>query len=146
MKSVWPLVYNLTWVRFTLSNAVLLDLLISYLERDSQARKSGKSGTATGGVDVFRGLSFDDWLRIFMQVRFFNNIQKPSRRLLRVQYGFTMTKRGQYESAEEVLRHILLSNAYQAKERQVCIRLALMGELCHIHYIVVFNTKFHMCF
>ncbi|KAF4623249.1 hypothetical protein D9613_002332 [Agrocybe pediades] len=78
------------------------------MERDSMARKSAKSGSANGAVNVFRGLSFDDWLRLFMQ------------------YGFTLTQRGQYENADEVLRHILLSNAYQAKERQVSIRLALI--------------------
>lgn len=39
-----------------------------FAERDSLARKSAKSGEKVVGVNVFRGISFDDWLRIFMQV------------------------------------------------------------------------------
>lgn len=39
------------------------------LGRDAMARQAAKSGgSAAGSVDVFRGVSFDDWLRIFMQV------------------------------------------------------------------------------
>ncbi|PPQ91090.1 hypothetical protein CVT25_013128 [Psilocybe cyanescens] len=78
------------------------------LERDSLARKSAKSGEKIVGVNIFRGISFDDWLRIFMQ------------------YCFMLTRRGQYDTAEEILRHIMVSNAYQAKERQDSIRLALI--------------------
>ncbi|KAH9476509.1 Transcription factor tau subunit sfc4 [Psilocybe cubensis] len=78
------------------------------LERDSLARKSAKSGEKVVGVNIFRGISFDDWLRIFMQ------------------YCFILTRRGQYDTAEEILRHIMVSNAYQAKERQDSIRLALI--------------------
>ncbi|PPQ68724.1 hypothetical protein CVT26_003630 [Gymnopilus dilepis] len=95
------------------------------LERDSIARKSAKAGQHPGAVNVFRGVSFDDWLRLFMQ------------------YCFTLTKRGQYEVADEVLRHIMLSNAYQAKERQDSIRLALIA--CSIaaerHDIVVEQAR-----
>ncbi|KAF8812960.1 TPR-like protein [Phlegmacium glaucopus] len=78
------------------------------LERDSLARKLAKSGQKGDAVDDFRGVSFDDWLRLFMQ------------------YCFVLTKQDQYETADEILRHIMVSNAYQAKERQDSIRLALM--------------------
>ncbi|KAI5998108.1 hypothetical protein EDD15DRAFT_2243627 [Pisolithus albus] len=59
-------------------------------------------------VDSFRGVSFDNWLRVFMQ------------------YAFTLTKRGDPAQAEEVLRHILMSNAYRSKEMQATIRLAII--------------------
>jgi general transcription factor 3C polypeptide 3 (transcription factor C subunit 4) len=39
------------------------------IERDSLARKSARGGSKMEAVNVFRGISFDDWLRLFMQVR-----------------------------------------------------------------------------
>ncbi|KAF8883905.1 hypothetical protein CPB84DRAFT_1750548 [Gymnopilus junonius] len=83
-----------------MASRLQLDLATSP-ERDNMARKSAKSGLPAGAVNVFRGISFDDWLRL-------------------------SCRRGQYENAEEVLRHIMVSNAYQAKERQDSIRLALI--------------------
>ncbi|RXW22111.1 hypothetical protein EST38_g3735 [Candolleomyces aberdarensis] len=77
------------------------------LERDSLARKA-KSVDKPGSVNIFRGVSFDDWLRMI------------------IQYCFVLTKRDQFDVADEVLRHILVSNAYQAPERQDAIRLALI--------------------
>ncbi|KAF9039737.1 hypothetical protein BJ165DRAFT_1406944 [Panaeolus papilionaceus] len=44
-------------------------------------------------VTALRGVSFDDWLRLSMQ------------------YCFILTKRGQYDVAEEIVRHITLSDA-----------------------------------
>ena len=44
------------------------------------------------------------------------------------QYAFQLTKRGQYELADEILRHISFSNAYQRRETQDSIRFALIGE------------------
>ncbi|KAM6492840.1 TPR-like protein [Amanita muscaria] len=82
-----------------------------HLDLEHESRKSGKSKVT--GVQIFRGVSFDDWLRLFMQ------------------YAFLLTKRGQYEIADEILRHILVSNAYQARERQDSIRIALIT--CAIH-------------
>ena len=38
------------------------------LERDSLSRKSARSGQKSDAVDNFRGVSFDDWLRLIMQV------------------------------------------------------------------------------
>jgi hypothetical protein len=38
-----------------------------YLEYDSMSRRAGKSKVI--GVQVFRSVNFDDWLRLFMQVR-----------------------------------------------------------------------------
>ena len=38
------------------------------LERDSLTRKSARSGQKGDAVDNFRGVSFDDWLRLIMQV------------------------------------------------------------------------------
>ena len=39
-----------------------------FLERDSMSRKATKGDAQIGKVDVFRGISFDDWLKLFMQV------------------------------------------------------------------------------
>ncbi|GBE87309.1 TPR-like protein [Sparassis crispa] len=73
------------------------------LGRDSITRKSRAEG-----VDTFRTISFDDWLRLFMH------------------YAFLLTKRNQYDQAIEVLRHITYSNAYQSRASQDTIRLALI--------------------
>jgi len=48
-----------------------------------------------------------------------------------MQYAFLLTQRDQYELAQEVLRHITFSNAYQTRSAQDSIRLALMT--CAIH-------------
>lgn len=45
-----------------------------------------------------------------------------------VQYAFLLTKRNQYDQADEVLRHILMSNAYQSRVLQDTIRVALLSE------------------
>jgi hypothetical protein len=52
------------------SNGIGTELIITFyvLERDSLARKSARSGEKPGAVNVFRGINFDDWLRLFMQV------------------------------------------------------------------------------
>ncbi|KAF9526180.1 hypothetical protein CPB83DRAFT_896331 [Crepidotus variabilis] len=95
------------------------------LERDTLARKSVRSGDMSGAVDVFRGVSFNDWLRLFMQ------------------YCFNLTANGEHEAADEILRHIMVSNAYQSRERQDTIRLALIS--CAMHAdnqpIVVENCR-----
>ncbi|KXN83202.1 Transcription factor tau subunit sfc4 [Leucoagaricus sp. SymC.cos] len=78
------------------------------LERDDLAKRATKRGEKSGAVEVFRGVSFDNWLRIFMQ------------------YSFLLTKQGQSELAYEVLNHILLSNVYQTRARQDIIRLSLI--------------------
>ncbi|KAF8055211.1 hypothetical protein FPV67DRAFT_1598050 [Lyophyllum atratum] len=75
------------------------------LEHDTLTRKSARDKA----VNVFRGVSFSDWLRVIMQ------------------YCFVLTARGQFEAAEEILRHILVSNAYQARQRQDTIRMALIA-------------------
>ncbi|KAG6826536.1 hypothetical protein H0H92_015434, partial [Tricholoma furcatifolium] len=75
------------------------------LEQDTLSKKSAKDRA----VDVFRGVSFSEWLHIIMQ------------------YCFILTKRSQFELAEEILRHILVSNAYQSRQRQDTIRIALIA-------------------
>ncbi|KAF4563013.1 transcription factor TFIIIC subunit tfc4 [Pleurotus pulmonarius] len=78
------------------------------LERDSMMKKLGKSSEAKGDLRMFRGVSFDDWMNVFMQ------------------YAFLLTKRGQHDIADEVLRHILLSSPYQDRSSQNTIRLSLI--------------------
>ncbi|KAJ7734190.1 hypothetical protein DFH07DRAFT_129989 [Mycena maculata] len=77
------------------------------LAHESTARKT-RSGDRYNRVDVFRGVSFDDWLRLFFQ------------------YAFIVTEAGNYETADEVLRHLLMSSAYQLPKTQDTIRIALM--------------------
>ncbi|KZV61169.1 TPR-like protein [Peniophora sp. CONT] len=56
----------------------------------------------------FRGVSFDDWLRLIMQ------------------YAFVLTRQGQWELANEVLGHILYSKIIRGNMRDT-IRLAIMA-------------------
>jgi general transcription factor 3C polypeptide 3 (transcription factor C subunit 4) len=56
----------------------------------------------------------DDGVPLFDHMRF-------------AQYCFNLTQKGQFEAADEILRHIIVSNAYQARERQDSIRLALIS-------------------
>ncbi|KAI0372638.1 TPR-like protein [Pilatotrama ljubarskyi] len=79
------------------------------LGRDTLARKGAKAEN----VNTFRTIPFDDWMRLFMH------------------YAFLLTRRGQYELANEVLRHLLYSNAFQSRSSQESIRLALIT--CAIH-------------
>ncbi|KAL7280359.1 hypothetical protein ACG7TL_005282 [Trametes sanguinea] len=79
------------------------------LGRDTLVRKGAK----TENVNTFRTIPFDDWMRLFMH------------------YAFLLTRRGQYELANEVLRHLLYSNAFQSRSSQDSIRLALIT--CAIH-------------
>ncbi|KAF8126331.1 hypothetical protein EV363DRAFT_1174437 [Boletus edulis] len=81
---------------------------LELIERDKHLRKSKDDGQSSQKVDSFRGVSFENWLRIFMQ------------------YAFILTRRGEYELANEILRHILMSNGYRSKEKQVTIRLAII--------------------
>ncbi|KAH9080567.1 TPR-like protein [Lactarius deliciosus] len=85
-----------------------LHLDLGKLSHD-RANESGKAKA----VDNFRGVTFGNWLRLFMQ------------------YAFLLTKRGKYELADEVLSHILISNAYVDRQSQDTIRLGLIA--CAIH-------------
>ncbi|KAI1783533.1 TPR-like protein [Ganoderma leucocontextum] len=79
------------------------------LGRDTLARKAAKSEN----VNNFRAISFEDWLRLFMH------------------YAFLLTRRGQYDLGDEVLRHLLFSNAFQPRSSQDSIRLGIIT--CAIH-------------
>ncbi|KAJ8592172.1 hypothetical protein M405DRAFT_859982 [Rhizopogon salebrosus TDB-379] len=70
-------------------------------ERDRHIRRNKDDGHAPVKVNSFRGVSFASWRRIFIQ-------------------------RGDYDQAEEVLRHILLSNAYRDSDSQITIRTAII--------------------
>ncbi|KAJ3890163.1 hypothetical protein GG344DRAFT_89051 [Lentinula edodes] len=96
------------------------DRMASRLQLDIQIERSSQKFSRTDRVDIFRGISFKDWLHMILQ------------------YCFILTKRNQYELADEVLRHMLLSNAYMTSEFQVSLRLAIIS--CAIetrHYPVV---------
>ncbi|KAJ7511160.1 hypothetical protein B0H11DRAFT_1700558 [Mycena galericulata] len=77
------------------------------LAHETTARKT-RSGDKYNRVDVFRGVNFDDWLRLF------------------IQYSFIVTEGGDYTQADEVLRHLLMSSAYQLPNSQDSIRIALI--------------------
>ncbi|KAH8108394.1 TPR-like protein [Phellopilus nigrolimitatus] len=58
----------------------------------------------------FRGIQFSEWLALAME------------------YAFLLTRRDQFEAAEDVLRHLLLSLVYRAQGYQDTLRLALTSE------------------
>jgi general transcription factor 3C polypeptide 3 (transcription factor C subunit 4) len=43
---------------------------LQFIEQANNARKSKDNQDKPAKVDVFRGVSFDNWLRLFMQVKF----------------------------------------------------------------------------
>ena len=73
---------------------------------------------------------FDDWLRLFMHVEFCHpNPNDRDTDSIASQYAFLLTRRGQYDLANEVLRHLLFSNAFQSRPSQDSIRLGLISTL-----------------
>lgn len=90
-------------------------------------RKSKDDSQQPGKVDSFRGVSFENWLRLFMQVRQFLHPIRCIQGCFGMQYAFILVKRGEHELADEVLRHMLMSNGYRSKEKQVTIRLAIIS-------------------
>ncbi|KAJ3836438.1 hypothetical protein F5878DRAFT_259541 [Lentinula raphanica] len=95
------------------------DRMASRLQLDLQIERSSQKFSKTDGVDIFRGISFNNWLHMILQ------------------YCFILTRRDQYELADEILRHILLSNAYMTPEFQVSIRLALISCAIEMHHFPV---------
>ncbi|KAJ7666264.1 hypothetical protein DFH06DRAFT_1470427 [Mycena polygramma] len=80
-------------------------------ERMASRLRLELEGTAVNraaSTEFYRGVHFREWLQLFFQ------------------YCFLLTKRGQFEVAEEILKHILLSVAYRSLESQTSIRLALI--------------------
>jgi len=69
-RKIWLLGSNLTWVCILIKKTAwgFIVITLYVLERDSLARKSARSGEKHAAVNVFRGINFDDWLRLFMQV------------------------------------------------------------------------------
>ncbi|EIN05645.1 TPR-like protein [Punctularia strigosozonata HHB-11173 SS5] len=94
----------------SMASRLQLDLAFDSLQRKAK----GKDGR----IHIFRGLSFDDWLSVFMQ------------------YTFILAKRNQYALADEILNHISLSVAYQKQDEQDTIRLSLIT-------IAVVARQFH---
>ncbi|KAK7058184.1 TPR-like protein [Favolaschia claudopus] len=91
----------------TIDEDKMLSRLQFDIAHDTTARKT-RSGDQYNRVDVFRGIGFEDWLRLFFQ------------------YSFNHTQSGNFEQANEILRHILLSSAYQLPSQQDSIRIALI--------------------
>ncbi|KAJ7087686.1 hypothetical protein B0H15DRAFT_982935, partial [Mycena belliarum] len=87
--------------------ARILSRLQIDLAHETTARKT-RSGDKYNRVDVFRGINLNDWMRLF------------------IQYAFTLTTSGDYKEADEVLRHVLMSSAYQLPDLQDALRVALI--------------------
>ncbi|KII83764.1 hypothetical protein PLICRDRAFT_118961 [Plicaturopsis crispa FD-325 SS-3] len=77
------------------------------IEHDSMARKRGDGKPEKSAVN-FRGVSLDNWLNVFLQ------------------YTFILAESGQFEVADDILRHILTSNAYQTDVLQDTIRIGII--------------------
>lgn len=65
-KKEWRRGWNLLVCLALLSHAFLW---LIYVERDKHLRKSKDDRQQPGMVDSFRGVTFENWLRIFTQVR-----------------------------------------------------------------------------
>ncbi|KIY47854.1 TPR-like protein [Fistulina hepatica ATCC 64428] len=91
------------------------------LELESGASGAQKALNLNSGIDIFRGVTFDEWLRMF------------------IQYSFLLTQDGQYEYADEILRHILFSRPFQSRRRQDTLRMALLAcaILARRHEVIV---------
>lgn len=61
------------------------------------------------------------------------------------QYAFLLTQRGQYPLAAEILRHILLSNAYLSRELQDSIRIAIISERSYSSSFPTFLSYVPFC-
>lgn len=48
-----------------------------------------------------------------------------------VQYAFLITERDQFDTAEEVLQHALMSTVFQKRTTQDSLRLAIIGAKLH---------------
>ncbi|KAI4293967.1 hypothetical protein K525DRAFT_274730, partial [Schizophyllum commune Loenen D] len=83
------------------------DRMASGLQMDLESKRSGKKASLDEKIEHFRTMHFDDWLRMTMQ------------------YCFLVTRDGDYPLAEEILRHMMLSNAYVSQARQNTLRIAL---------------------
>ncbi|KZP20521.1 TPR-like protein [Athelia psychrophila] len=86
---------------------------LELLEQTNSAQKGKDGQQKTANVTVFRGLFFDEWMKLF------------------IQYTFQLTKSGQYDLADEILRHVGYSNAYQSREKQDTLHCALIS--CALH-------------
>ncbi|KDQ11782.1 hypothetical protein BOTBODRAFT_113883 [Botryobasidium botryosum FD-172 SS1] len=78
---------------------------------EEQARKKHPNKDAK--AEVFRGVAFDDWLYLF------------------IKYAFVLTRDGQFELADEVLRHMTISNVYVDFSSQTTLRVALLACAAH---------------
>jgi general transcription factor 3C polypeptide 3 (transcription factor C subunit 4) len=67
MRIVWLLDFTSISVRLVPLSCPRT--LIRILEHDNMTRKGKGKDTDARNIDVFRGVRFEDWLRIFMQVR-----------------------------------------------------------------------------
>ncbi|KAI5833065.1 TPR-like protein [Schizophyllum commune Tattone D] len=83
------------------------DRMASRLQMDLESKRSGRKASSDEKIEHFRTIHFDDWLRMTMQ------------------YCFLVTRDDDYPLAEEILRHMMLSNAYVSQARQNTLRIAL---------------------
>ncbi|KAJ7266948.1 hypothetical protein B0H12DRAFT_140673 [Mycena haematopus] len=81
------------------------DRMASRLQIELEGSAASKTAPS---IDPFRGVPLRDWLQLFFQ------------------YSFLLTVHGQFEVAEELLKHILVSVAYRSRDFQTSIRLALI--------------------
>ncbi|THH04363.1 hypothetical protein EW145_g5576 [Phellinidium pouzarii] len=75
------------------------------LEHESQTKKISSAQRVE--VYHFRGIHFSEWLALIME------------------YAFLLTRRDQFDAAEDMLRHLLLSLVYQRQGYQDTLRLTL---------------------
>ncbi|KAK7044646.1 hypothetical protein R3P38DRAFT_2879955 [Favolaschia claudopus] len=98
------------------------DRMASRLQLEIEGSVASKAAAST---EVFRGLDFPEWLKLFFQ------------------YCFLLTWRGQFEVAEEILKHLIYSTAYRSLESQTSIRLAILtcAMLAQRHATIVEQSR-----
>jgi len=126
MKMKWHLVSTWTLVSANLRQVFRHARPTKPIERVRLSHDRANESSKAGAIDNFRSVTFDNWLRLFMQVRI-SPVYLRCRNSTNSQYAFLLTKRGKYELADEVLNHVLISNAFMDRQSQDTIHLALIG-------------------
>ncbi|KAF7979955.1 hypothetical protein HWV62_40398 [Athelia sp. TMB] len=82
---------------------------LELLEQTNSAQRARDGQQKAVNSTAFRGVSFEHWMKLF------------------IQYSFQLTKSGQFELADEVLRHVSFSNTYQSLEKKDTLHYALIA-------------------
>ncbi|EJD05267.1 TPR-like protein [Fomitiporia mediterranea MF3/22] len=83
------------------------------IEREKDDKEARKAQSRKAEATQFRGIHFDEWLTLAME------------------YAFLLTRRQQIDAAEDVLRHLMMSTAFNGQKYQDTLRLTIAT--CALH-------------